>query len=236
MCPPAVLGTTLWQRGTGLARAPPLPSRVTRRLEPQLTNGPLVDSSKSPSPIAKAVQLIVVITALMWILEAIDAFILDHSLDQQGILPRSWGGLDGILWAPWLHGGFGHLLANTVPFLILGTFVAIAGVRRWVSVTLFIMLLGGLATWLFARSAVHVGVSGLVFGYAGFLLIAGFVEKSLRGVAIAVIVGVLFGGMVLRGITPVASWVSWESHLFGFAAGVLAAFVIATPESEQIDR
>ena len=82
--------------------------------------------------------------------------------------------------------------------------------------------------------ATHIGASGVIFGYAGFLLVAGFVEKSVRGIAVAIVVGVLFGGMVLRGITPVSSWVSWESHLFGLAAGVLAAFAIATPESERV--
>jgi membrane associated rhomboid family serine protease len=169
----------------------------------------------------------------MWLIEVADALVFDNGLDQHGIVPRSWGGLDGILWAPVLHGGFGHLAANTVPFVVLGGFVAIAGPRRWVSVTLFVIVVGGLATWLLARPAVHIGASGLVFGYAGFLLVAGFVEKSLKGIAVAIAVGVLFGGMVLRGITPVSSWVSWESHLFGLAAGVFAAFAIATPPSEQ---
>jgi membrane associated rhomboid family serine protease len=95
------------------------------------------------------------------------------------------------------------------------------------------VILGGLGTWLLARSAVHLGASGLVFGYAGFLLVAGFVERSIKGIAVAVAVGLLYGGMVLQGITPVSSYVSWESHLFGLVAGVLAAFVIATPESER---
>ncbi len=191
----------------------------------------LVAESKSPA--VQAVQLVVVVLALMWVVEVVDALILDSRLDQQGIVPRSWGGLDGILWAPILHGGFGHLVANSVPFLVLGWFIALDGPRRWLSVTVFVALLGGAATWLLARSAVHIGASGLVFGYAGFLLVAGFVEKSIKGIVVAIIVGVLFGGMVLRGITPVSSWVSWESHLFGLMAGVLAAFVIATPPSER---
>ena len=97
-----------------------------------------------------------------------------------------------------------------------------------------VIVVGGLATWLLARPAVHIGASGLVFGYAGFLLVAGFVEKSVRGILVALIVGAFFGGMVLRGITPVASYVSWESHLFGLAAGVLAAFAIATPPGERV--
>jgi membrane associated rhomboid family serine protease len=188
----------------------------------------LVEPKRSPA--VEAIQLVVAVTALMWVVEAADSLIFHHSLDRQGIVPRTWGGLDGILWAPWLHGSFGHLLANTLPFLLLGGLVALGGIRRWVSVTLFVMIVGGLATWLLARPAIHIGASGLIFGYAGFLLVAGFVEKSLKGVAVALVVGILFGGVVLHGVVPVASWVSWESHLFGLVAGVLAAFVIADPE------
>lgn len=192
----------------------------------------LVDTTPR-SPIVQAIQLLVVITALMWLIEAVDSLAFDGRLDQHGIVPRTLRGLDGILWAPVLHGGFGHLLANTLPFLVLGAFVALGGIRRWLVVTAVIVVLGGLATWLFARNAVHVGASGLIFGYAGFLLVAGFVEKSIKGITVAVIVGVLFGGMVLRGIAPVSSYVSWESHLFGLAAGVLAAFAIAGPQDQQ---
>ena len=193
----------------------------------------LVESPKSP--LVQAAQLMVVLTAALWLIEVLDDLAFDGGLDEHGIVPRTWGGLDGVLWAPLLHGGFGHLLANTVPLLVLGGFVALAGMRRWVAVTAFVVIVGGLATWLIARPAIHIGVSGLIFGYAGFLLVAGFVEKSIKGIGVALLVGFLFGGMVLRGITPVASWVSWESHLLGFAAGVLAAFAIATPDSERVD-
>lgn len=194
----------------------------------------IVSESESQSPVLQAIQLVVVVVALMWLIEVLDALALNGRLDQQGIAPRSFGGLDGILWAPFLHGGFGHLLANTLPLGVLGGFVALEGPRRLLAVTAFVVILGGLATWLLARPAVHIGASGLVFGYAGFLLVAGFVEKSIKGIAVAIIVGVFFGGMVLQGITPVSSYVSWESHLFGLAAGVLAAFAIATPQSERL--
>jgi membrane associated rhomboid family serine protease len=195
----------------------------------------LVDA-ESRSPLIRAVQLVIIVAALMWLVEAVDLALLDGRLDQQGIVPRTWSGIDGVLWAPLLHGGFGHLAANTVPFVILGTFVAMEGPRRWVAVTATVVVMGGLATWLLARSAVHVGASGLVFGYAGFLLVAGFVEKSIKGIAVSLVVVLLFGGMVLRGITPVSSYVSWESHLFGLAAGVMAAFAIAAPESDRVNR
>ncbi len=194
----------------------------------------LVETEKSPA--VQAIQLVIGVTAIMWIIEAADVLLLNHGLDHQGIIPRTWSGLDGVLWAPWLHGSFGHLFANTIPFLILGGLVALGGIRRWISVTAFVMVVGGLATWLLARPAVHLGASGLIFGYAGFLLIAGFVEKSLKGIAVAVVVGFLYGSMVLRGIVPVAGWVSWESHLFGLVAGVLAAFVMATPEHERLNQ
>lgn len=188
----------------------------------------LVDTTPR-SPVTQAMQLVVIIAAMMWLIEALDALFLDGRLDQQGIEPRTFSGLDGVLWAPLLHGGFGHLVSNTLPFVVLGAFVALGGVRRWLVVTATVVVLGGLATWLFARPAIHLGASGLIFGYAGFLLVAGFVEKSLKGVAVAVIVGVMFGGMVLQGIVPVSSHVSWESHLFGLGAGLLAAFALADP-------
>lgn len=192
----------------------------------------LVEAPKNP--ILQAAQLMIVLLAGVWLIEVVDVLAFDRGLDRHGIVPRTWSGLDGVLWAPLLHGGFGHLFANTIPLLVLGVFVALDGLRRWATVTGFIVVVGGLATWLLARSAIHIGASGLVFGYAGFLLVAGFVERSIKGIAVALAVGVLFGGMVLRGITPVASWVSWESHLFGLAAGVLAAFAIATPPSERV--
>ncbi len=188
----------------------------------------IVETPKSP--LQQAAQLMIVVIAGLWLIEILDTLAFNDALERQGITPRTWSGLDGVLWTPLLHGGFGHLLANTLPLFVLGGFVALGGLRRWVTVTAIIVLLGGLATWLLARPAIHVGASGVVFGYAGFLLVAGFVEKSIRGIAVALIVGVLFGGMVLRGITPVASWVSWESHLFGLTAGVLAAFAIAAPD------
>lgn len=195
----------------------------------------LVSESESRSPVLQAIQFVVIVVVVMWLIEVVDALLLDSRLDQQGISPRSLGGFDGILWAPFLHGGFGHLLANTVPLVVLGSFVALEGPRRLLAVSAFVVVLGGLATWLLARSAIHIGASGLVFGYAGFLLVAGFVEKSIRGIAVAIVVGVLYGGMVLQGITPVSSFVSWESHLFGLVAGVLAAFALATPESERLN-
>jgi membrane associated rhomboid family serine protease len=170
--------------------------------------------------------------AVMWLVELVDSVFLDDAWERQGILPRTISGLDGIVWAPFLHGSFGHLASNTVPFLILGgIIVATRDVRTWVLVTLIVAAAGGLAVWVLARGKVHLGASILVFGYIGYLLVAGFVERSLMGVVIGVVVFLLYGGTLVFGILPVRTGVSWEGHLFGAAAGVLAAFAVSRRRS-----
>lgn len=169
----------------------------------------------------------------MWLVEIFDAFLLDSELERHGIRPRTFSGLDGILWAPFLHGSFGHLISNTVPFLILGALVLLGGMRRWLTVTIFIGIVGGLATWLFARSAVHIGASMIIFGYIGYLIVVGFVERSVRGVAISVLVALFYGTTLIVGVLPVSGRVSWEGHLMGAAAGVIAALAVAGAHRED---
>ncbi|PSB01901.1 rhomboid family intramembrane serine protease [Merismopedia glauca] len=160
--------------------------------------------------------------ALMWILEFIDVFFLRHQLDIYGILPRNVVGLRGILFAPFLHGGFPHLIANTVPFITLGWLIMLRETREFFPVTVVIMIVGGLGVWLFGAPAYHIGASGLVFGYLGFLLLRGYFERSIVSIGIALVVFVVYGG-VLWGVLPSYPGISWESHLFGFIGGVIAA-------------
>jgi membrane associated rhomboid family serine protease len=160
--------------------------------------------------------------ALMWILEFLDIFVFRHSLDRYGILPRYIPGLMGILFAPFLHGGFPHLIANTVPFITLGWLIMLRETREFFPVTAVIMIVGGLGVWLFGAPAYHIGASGLIFGYLGFLLLRGYFERSIVSVGIAILVFVLYGG-VLWGVLPSYPGISWESHLFGFIGGVIAA-------------
>jgi membrane associated rhomboid family serine protease len=144
-------------------------------------------------------------------------------LDSFGITPRSLSGLLGIFFAPFLHGSFAHLIANTVPFLTLGFLVMLRGLGTFIGVTLTIMVLGGLAVWLFgAGNSVHVGASGVIFGYIGYLLARGYFERSFGSIAIAVLVAVVYGG-ALWGVLPGNPRISWQGHLFGFLAGVVAA-------------
>jgi membrane associated rhomboid family serine protease len=165
----------------------------------------------------------VVFLAVLWLVEIVDVLFLDHELERQGIQPRSWGGLDGILLAPFLHDDFAHLISNTVPLAVLGALVLLHEIPRWFQVTAVVIVVGGLATWLLARSATHIGASGVVFGYLGFLLAAGFFERSLRAVTLGVATGLAYGGL-LWGVLPTRPGISWESHLFGLLAGGLAAW------------
>jgi membrane associated rhomboid family serine protease len=167
---------------------------------------------------------LLLLVGAMWAAHVVDVVVPGLDLDVHGIRPRTVGGLDGILWAPFLHGGFVHLLSNTVPLLVLGGLVLLRGRREWVAVTVFVVLVGGGLTWLLARSTIHIGSSILAFGYAGFLLAIGVVERSIGGILLGAVVVVLFGGTLLWGILPINVGVSWEGHLLGLTAGVLAAF------------
>lgn len=183
----------------------------------------MADYANTGSLLLRAARVLIAVIAVLWLVEIIDVLLLDHALERQGIQPRSWGGLDGILLAPFLHDDYAHLMSNTIPLAVLGALVLLRGVPRWSQVTAIVILAGGLATWLLARNANHIGASGVVFGYLGFLLAAGFFERSLRAVALGVVTGLAYGGLLL-GVLPSRPGISWESHLFGLLAGGLAAW------------
>lgn len=165
--------------------------------------------------------------ALIWILEIIDLFFLRGALNAYGIRPHTISGLRGILFAPFLHGGLGHLIANTIPFLILGWFVMLRDLSDFFVVTAITMLISGLGVWVFGSPyTVHIGASGLIFGYFGFLLLRGYFERSVLSIIISLTVGLLYGGMIW-GVLPSQFGISWQGHLFGFIGGGLAARLLA---------
>ena len=174
-----------------------------------------------------------VLLAVMWALEVID-LITPGSFDRLGIQPRTLGGLIGIPLAPFLHSGLAHLVANTVPFAVLGFAIAAGSRRRFWAVTVLVGLIAGLGTWLFGASdSVHIGASGLVFGYLTYLMVRGFFERRLTWVLGGVAVFLVFGG-ILWGLVPRAG-VSFTGHLFGAAGGVAAAWLLRerVPESQS---
>jgi membrane associated rhomboid family serine protease len=160
--------------------------------------------------------------ALMWVVEIVDQ-VTSANLDQYGIKPHEADGLVGIVTAPFLHAGFGHLEGNTVPFLLLGGAIALSGLRRVVLATAVIALVGGLGVWLFAPSGTdHIGASGIVFGYAAYLIARGVFSRSMVHLAVGLIVIGVYGTTLLFGVAP-RDGISWQGHLFGAVAGVLAA-------------
>ncbi|MES3034726.1 MAG: rhomboid family intramembrane serine protease [Gemmatimonadota bacterium] len=149
--------------------------------------------------------------------------LLGGALLRFGIVPRTTNGLLGILAAPFLHVNLAHLIANTISFLLFGWLVMLRDRRHFGVVTLMAVLGSGLVSWtLGAPGSVHIGASGVVFGYFGFLLLAGFYARSLGSIVLSLAVAVLWGGTVF-GVLPGTPGVSWQGHLGGFVGGVLAA-------------
>ena len=166
--------------------------------------------------------------AIFWLLEILDQFVFRGSLDYFGIIPHQVIGLRGILFAPFLHGDFPHLIANTVPFLILGWLVMLQETSDFFIVTGLTMLVGGLGVWLFAApGSIHIGASILIFGYLGFLLLRGYFQRNIPSILLSILVFLLYGGTIW-GVLPSRPGISWQGHLFGFLGGVLAAKLIAT--------
>jgi membrane associated rhomboid family serine protease len=162
----------------------------------------------------------------MWAVEVVDV-IVGYQLDQYGIEAREPDGLDGIVTAPFLHVGFGHLISNTIPFVIMGVLIAFEGARRLLAVFAIVALVSGLGTWLVApEGSIHVGASGVVFGFATYLIARGWFNRRTRQIAIGLGVLVIWGGVLVGGLQP-REGISWQGHLFGAIGGLVAARVLA---------
>jgi membrane associated rhomboid family serine protease len=177
--------------------------------------------------------LLLGLAAAGWALEILD-FVLFGSLDRFGIRPRSTAGIWGIVMSPFLHAGLGHLASNTLPFLALGGTVLLGGRRVFALVSILVVALGGAAVWMLGPGGTnHIGASLLIFGYLGFLLARGVVERSGFWIVGSLVVLVIYGGL-LRGVLPGQTGVSWQGHLFGFLAGAFAARVLLARRDDEI--
>ncbi|GAA2076623.1 rhomboid family intramembrane serine protease [Streptomyces albiaxialis] len=171
-------------------------------------------------------KLIVGWVALLWVLEAVDQ-LSGNALDTFGIEPRRVSELVDVIPASFMHFGFDHLVANTLPLLILGFLAALRGTARFLSVALIIIVTSGLGVWLIAPEHSNTaGASGLIFGLFGYLLVRGFVDRRITDVALGAVVAVFYGS-ILWGVLPSDGGISWQGHLFGLIGGVLAAYVTA---------
>ena len=165
---------------------------------------------------------------LIWVIELIN-FSIGHRLSDWGILPRTLKGLNGIPLSPFLHASLLHIMMNTIPLAVLGGFVMLNGRQIFLEISIIIILASGTALWLFGRSSYHVGASGLIFGYFGYLVLRAWYDRSLKSFVIAFVTVFLYGG-IMWGLLPTFSRISWEGHLFGLLAGFLAARLEKTKE------
>ena len=156
-----------------------------------------------------------------------------------GRIPRHLGGIDGVLAMPFLHGSYDHLISNTPPLLMMGGLLALTATRALIAVNGVIIILGGALVWLFGETAIHVGASGLIFGWFGFLVARGFVDRSPITLATSVFIAMLYGSIVW-GMVPGQTGISWEAHLFGARAGVAAAIFVRSnihaPRLRNVDQ
>lgn len=169
---------------------------------------------------------------LVWAISLVNLLYLGGGLNRLlAIRPRHVWGLIGIPFAPLLHAGMGHLIANTLPFIILGWFVMLHSAESFIPISVLIIAIGGLGTWLVGRDSNHIGASGVVFGYLGYLVAMGYIEATVLAIMITLMVFLIYGnqfaGMIPNQENPT---ISWEGHLFGFLGGVVAAYEPALAE------
>jgi len=180
-------------------------------------------STQFYAALGRAFVMMCAVIPVLFAIEVIDQA-THHRLDYDGaIVPRHISGLDGIIFAPFLHVSYIHLYGNAVPLLLTGTFVLAGGAKRFLWVTLFIAVISGLGVW-FVGNAPTIGASGVIFGYLGYLFMRGIVERNWWNIAVALLVGLLYGYQI-TGVIPGDSGISWQAHLFGLIGGLVAAIL-----------
>ncbi len=188
-------------------------------------------ASRRPRALVAA-EVIAGFVALLYAIELVDT-LMGHRLDGGGVRPREADGLDGILFAPLLHNGWNHLVANTVPLLVFGFLILLAGVARWLAVTAVVWVVGGTGTWLTGQPhSLHLGASVLAFGWLVYLVLRGIFARNGSQVALGGILLLVYGG-VLWGVLPGQPGVSWQGHLFGALGGAVAAWWLGARDRER---
>jgi membrane associated rhomboid family serine protease len=203
----------------------PEPPDSTRQFARTLTDG----ARRAGAQLWRNFRFMFMLVAALWMIEVADQIIRQTnpacSLDFLGIMPRTLWGLLGIFFAPFIHGSFAHLLNNTLPLLVLGWIVLLGGRCLFFKVSGIVTVCAGAGTWIFGTApGPHLGSSGVIYGYLGFLLVRGFLELSIRWVIVSVLIGILYSG-ALGGFLP-AGHISVVGHVFGFVGGVLAGWLL----------
>lgn len=176
--------------------------------------------------------LLTVIVGLMWLIETVNT-IDSNGLNDDGLYARSVSRFWGIITSPFIHASFQHLFDNTVPLVFLGVIIALRGAARLALVTGFIIVIGGLGTWLIGPAGTStIGASGVVFGYATYLLTRGFFDRNMVEIVVGVVVGVIWGAVLISSLVP-QQGISWQAHLCGGIAGVLVAWRLSDSDRRR---
>ena len=177
--------------------------------------------------VLKEFKILFVSITIFWVIEILDIFVFQGSLDRYGVQPHSVIGLRGIIFAPFLHGGLGHLIANTIPFITLGWLTMIQDINDFYVASIMSAIVGGIGVWIFGSpNSVHIGASILIYGYLGFLLLRGYFQHNFPSIALSIFVAIAYGSFIW-GVFPSQIGVSWQGHLFGFIGGAIAAKMVA---------
>jgi membrane associated rhomboid family serine protease len=183
----------------------------------------------------RAVTIVAASLAVLWLILLLDVVAFGGALRAWGIVPRTGGGVRGIVFAPLLHASAGHLVGNTIGFALLGGLVLLREEWHFWTVTVVGALVAGLGTWLFGRLAMHIGASGVIFAYFGYLLLAGWLERKLGAIVLSLFVFATWGTLLV-GVLPGTPGISWEGHLFGLIGGGVAAALIARRRHGDVRR
>lgn len=198
---------------------------MTQDLEPRADTALRFGTEAFYASIGRALVAMCAVVPVLFAIGLLDYWLAADLARDGGIRPRHLAGLDGVVLAPLLHVNFAHLFSNSVPLILLGTFVLASGARRFLASTLFIAVFSGMGVWLVGDpDTVVVGASGVIFGYLGLLLARGLIERRWWHLWVGLVVGLLYGWQI-TGLLPGAAdpQVSWQGHLFGFLGGALAA-------------
>jgi membrane associated rhomboid family serine protease len=210
-------------------------ARIPQRIHLQIDRrSPVANRVTSVTSVLK-IQAAVLGSALavFWTIFVLNS-LLGGSLLRLGVIPRTAAGLRGILVAPFLHGSLNHIVANSIPFVVLGWMVMLRDEKHFIPVTLAGMVGSGLMAWLLgAPGTVHIGASGLIFGYLGFLMLTGWYTRSFGSILLSAIVTLVWGSLVF-GMMPGAPGISWQAHVGGFLGGVFAARLVSPAKLHRL--
>lgn len=184
-----------------------------------------------PNPFFQSLKITSITVGLLWLVHLFQ-FLSYSDLGNWGIFPRTDFGLKGILFSPWIHGSWSHLISNTPPLFALMTLILFFYRRISFPAIFLIYFLTGSLVWVFGRQVFHIGASGVLYGLVAFVFWLGIFRRNVRSIALAILVGFYYGSMIF-GIFPGQEGISWESHLLGAISGMITAFLFKNIEEEE---